>query len=166
MLPPIIGNKIELVLRPARNLGKVKADAGQIEQVILNLVINARDAMPNGGRLVLETANSEMREVLAVNEPDRKLEYVVINVSDTGEGMSEEVKAHIFEPFFTTKQPGEGTGLGLATVYAIVHQIGGKIEVDSEVGRGTTMRVYLPRMREPLIKSDEARQSAPEMNGA
>jgi signal transduction histidine kinase len=148
LLPPITGNKIQLVFRSASNLGKVKADAGQLEQVILNLVINARDAMPNGGQLVLETENVEITEASAVQQPGRKLEYVLLKVSDTGEGMSEEVKAHIFEPFFTTKQAGKGTGLGLATTYAIVHQGGGTIDAESEPGRGTTMRVYLPRVRE------------------
>ncbi len=145
MLRRLIGEDIDLKIAPSPSLGKVKADRGQIEQVILNLAVNARDAMPRGGQLKIETANVDIDETAA-----RRLRYVVpgryvmLQVSDTGTGMTAEVQAHIFEPFYTTKEQGKGTGLGLATVYGVIKQSGGYILLDSEVGKGARFDVYLP----------------------
>jgi PAS domain S-box-containing protein len=142
MLRRLIGEHIDLVLEPADGLRRVRADAGQLEQVVVNLVVNARDAMKEGGRLSLTTRNT----VLAAGNPHSLAagDYVVLTVTDTGCGMDTATQAHIFEPFFTTKEPGKGTGLGLSTVYGIVTQSGGAISVDSAVGRGTTFTVLLP----------------------
>jgi len=150
MLRRLISEDIELVTVLARDLGAVRADAGQIEQVLVNLAMNARDAMPAGGRLTIETANAEVAEADASPEaqvaPGR---YVMLRVTDTGVGMDPETQAHVFEPFFTRKRPGKGTGLGLATVYGIVRQSDGHITVDSAPGLGATFRIYLPRTDEP-----------------
>jgi PAS domain S-box-containing protein len=146
MLRRLIGEDIDLKIVPSQSLGKVKADRGQIEQVILNLAVNARDAMPRGGQLKIQTANVDLDETAA-----RSLRYVVpgryvmLQVSDTGTGMTPEVQAHIFEPFYTTKEQGKGTGLGLATVYGVIKQSGGYILLHSEVGKGARFDVYLPR---------------------
>ena len=146
MLTRMIGEDIDLVMSPARNLWAVRADAGQIEQVIMNLAVNARDAMPSGGKLTIETANVTLSEEDARHHaPLRPGDYVMFAISDTGAGMDPETQSHIFEPFFTTKGL-KGTGLGLSTVYGIIKQSGGYIWVSSEVGRGTTFKIYLPRV--------------------
>lgn len=151
MLQRLIGENIQLVTNTSPELGRVKADRGQIEQVIMNLAVNGRDAMPQGGKLTITTANTEMDKVYACQHPGAVAgRYVMLVVSDTGCGMDIKTQAHIFEPFFTTKGPGKGTGLGLSTVYGVVKQSGGYVSVYSELGRGTTFRIYLPRTDEPL----------------
>ena len=158
MLRRVIGEHIELILRYDSGLGRVKADPGQIEQVLLNLVVNARDAMPSGGKLLIETCNLSLDEAAARRISSLKPgSYVVLSVSDTGVGMDPETQSHIFEPFFTTKEQGKGTGLGLATVYGIVQQSGGHITVYSQPGQGATFRLYFPRVEEPADRGSGIR---------
>jgi len=159
MLKRIIGENIDLRTKTCENLWKVRVDPGQIEQVIINLAINARDAMPDGGALTIENANAEIGSKIKQTRPEMEAGYyVTLSVSDSGIGMSAEVKEKIFEPFFTTKEMGKGTGLGLSTVYGIVKQSGGHIWVYSEKNKGTTFRIYLPMVEgkaDPIEKIEE-----------
>ena len=158
LLRRLMDGNIEMPTLADKPVGAIKADPGQIEQVIMNLVVNARDAMPGGGRLIVETTNADLDTGYARDHATvRPGRYVMLAVSDTGVGMSAETVAHIFEPFYTTKESGRGTGLGLSTVYGIVKQSGGYVWVYSEPGRGTTFKVYLPRVDEAIESSPAAK---------
>jgi PAS domain S-box-containing protein len=153
MLHRLIGENIEVKIVPGRSLGRIKTDPSQMEQVILNLAVNSRDAMPDGGKLTIETCNVQLDDNGSrIHDGAPAGKYVLLSVSDTGIGMDRETRAHIFEPFFTTKEPGKGTGLGLATVYGVVKHSDGWIWVDSEPGRGTTFNIHLPRVEESPVE--------------
>lgn len=161
MLTRVIGDNIRLVIEPALHLRHTKADPGQVEQILMNLVVNARDAMAMGGMIRIATANVTLDRRFVLTHPGSvEGEYVALSVEDSGPGIPPEILAHVFEPFFTTKGPGKGTGLGLPTVYAIVKQSGGYVAIDTAVGIGTTITTYLPVCHEPL--TDAPPRQAPQ----
>jgi len=163
MLRRLIGEDIELVTIPAAAQDTVEVDPGRIEQVIMNLVVNARDAMPKGGKLTIETGSVQLGESFSAKQlgvPPGP--YVTLSVTDTGIGMDEATQSHMFEPFFTTKNPGRGTGLGLATAYGIIRQSGGAIQILSQLGKGTTARIYLPPAKVAApVTADKAAHAGP-----
>jgi two-component system cell cycle sensor histidine kinase/response regulator CckA len=157
MLVRLIGENIELTTVPGEELGAVKVDPGQLEQILVNLAVNARDAMRDGGKLSIGASNVELDDAYCASHPDATPgRFVLLSVSDTGHGMSDEVKAQIFEPFFTTKPKGSGTGLGLSMTYGAVKQANGSIAVDSEAGKGTTVKIYLPRIEPEAVRTRES----------
>jgi two-component system, cell cycle sensor histidine kinase and response regulator CckA len=165
LLRPLIGENIELVTRLSTQTGRTRADAGQLEQVIMNLVVNAKDSMPEGGKLTLQTADVAVGQNYSHHRFIQPGRYAVISVADTGHGMDKETQSRIFEPFFTTKEKGKGTGLGLSTVYGIVKQSGGYVFAQSEVGAGTIFYVYLPRVEESAEELSPAKAQQNEAGG-
>lgn len=167
LLRPLIGEGIHLQTKLSNDLGRTRADAGQIEQVIMNLVVNSKDAMPNGGKITIQTANvvfnDDLRPEYSYIKPGA---YVMLAVSDNGHGMDKETQARIFEPFFTTKEKGKGTGLGLSTVYGIVEQSGGYVLVHSDPGQGTTFRIYLPRVQKAAEEPSQLPLNEPKSGGS
>jgi PAS domain S-box-containing protein len=167
MLRRLIGEDIQVIFKRGPNLGRVKLDPGQVEQILMNLAVNARDAMPTGGELWLETANVELNEAFAQqNLYVTPGSYVMLSVTDTGCGIDEKTQHHIFEPFFTTKEPGKGTGLGLSTVYGIVKQNGGNLHVYSEVGKGATFTIYFPLVQESSEASPMVQRESSSLTGS
>jgi CheY-like chemotaxis protein/two-component sensor histidine kinase len=167
MLNRLIGEDIEFRTRLDPEVAKIKADPGQVQQVIMNLALNARDAMPSGGTLKVETENVYLDRAYVANHADASTgPHVRLTVSDTGTGMPPEILAHIFEPFFTTKEVGKGTGLGLSSVYGIVKQSGGSISVESQVGKGTTFRIHFPAVDRKGMTLKEAGQERRPAKGA
>jgi two-component system, cell cycle sensor histidine kinase and response regulator CckA len=154
MLEPLLGSSIQFVVLPEPNVGLCEVDANSIEQVIINLAINARDAMPNGGTLTVGTANLAITQENAIDHAGLPHgDYILLTVTDSGTGMTEETREHLFEPFFTTKEASKGTGLGLSTCYGTIHQSGGHIAVHSEVGKGSSFWIYLPQLRSDAVKN-------------
>jgi len=165
LLRPLIGENIELVTRLSTQTGHTRADAGQLEQVIMNLVVNAKDAMPEGGKLTVQSSDVTVRHSFREHRFIHPGRYAVISVADTGHGMDKETQSRIFEPFFTTKEKGKGTGLGLSTVYGIVKQSNGYVFAQSELGAGTTFYVYLPRVEDPAEELSPAKSQQNEAGG-
>jgi signal transduction histidine kinase len=166
MLGRLIGEDVDLAIVPGANLGQVRADPGQVGQVVMNLCVNARDAMPDGGSLRVATDSVELDAgYAALHQPMPPGRYVMLAVSDTGRGIEKDLLPKIFEPFFTTKEQGKGTGLGLATVYGIAKQANGYVWAYSEVGYGTTVKVYLPRIDEPA-EAPHVQEAARPSNGS
>ena len=164
MLAPLLGKSIQFVVLPDPNLGLCEVDANSLEQVIINLVINARDAMPNGGTLTVATANLTITQENAIHHAGVPHgDYILLTVTDSGTGMTEETRRHLFEPFFTTKEAGKGTGLGLSTCYGTVQQSGGSLLVHSELGKGSSFEVYLPRLRSDAV--NQATDADPTLSG-
>jgi two-component system cell cycle sensor histidine kinase/response regulator CckA len=162
MLRRLIGAQIRLAVRPGPGTGRLRADHGQLDQILVNLVINARDAMPDGGTITIESGNIELDEAYAVQHLDvTPGPYVFLAVSDTGQGMDVQTREHVFEPFFTTKEQGQGTGLGLATIYGIVQQTGGHIWLYSEPGIGSSFKLYFPRVDAPAAVTHARRPAKP-----
>jgi CheY-like chemotaxis protein len=163
MFSPLIGEDIEIEFRPDSNLDLVKVDRNQFDQILMNLIVNARDAMPSGGKISIETANCKLSEIEGALPLDLSEDScVMLAVSDTGTGIDKETLKKIFEPLFTTKEVGKGTGLGLSVVYGIVRKCGGTIRVSSEVGKGTTFRIYFPRSRDtPVEQRERGREPLP-----
>ena len=160
MLATLTGADVELITNLEPHAGFVRLDAGYFHQVLLNLAINARDAMPRGGTLAIATCRFEVECIQPHENVIPAGSYVQLTVADSGTGMTEDVREHLFEPFFTTKESGKGTGLGLSTVYGIVKQSGGHILVDTEPGRGTVFRIYLPRVEEEPTRAEAAENQA------